>query len=697
MAQRGVVYRALLRHSLQDFIRNLKREFSKLLVAMQAYALICVGVRLIVTHTAGRSPRATVVHTQGGGTMRDNIVTVLGAASANALQPFTAQLLGTCTATGFVSSPAAGSGRSSGDRQYFYVNGRPVDLPRVAKTLNEVYRAFNSAQFPAAVLDFRLPTDAYDVNVTPDKRRVMLHAEDELLSALHDALTAAYDPSRRTLAVGNAAVPGSKSSMKSKRGSGLPRHANEADWISDSKDTDADEEEDEADEDSEPELSLGSDASGSHGEGERRASKRMRSGHAPMEAPAAAAAALSGDQLPEAKGRLESPPAPPSAAPAARHLPCTVAKQAKTAGRPTAEQMLMHRYVSEPAPISERFHDGESGAVIEDGALCAPVSAAATSGPAAETPVPIDVDAPEVGGMPAAQQGHYGSDAPLSAEQHRTSGETAVLLFDLASMRVSFRAFACVTSCTQLTPRGARLRQAKRAARLHHTDAAPGVRGQHSSFAAASLQAGAAERVGGADADLAATAELERCFKRDDFAALRVVGQFNLGFILATLGHDLFIIDQHASDEIYNFERLRRTTCLNKQPLISPQLLDLSPAEQQSVQQHADVFRANGFEFDELPALGELAPKLRLTAVPFSKNTTFGVADVQELLALLDGGAAATPTQPSAGMPFGSLDAGVVRPSRVRAMLAMRACRCSIMIGRALDTQQVRLPTLHGQ
>ena len=246
-------------------------------------------------------------------------------------------------------------------------------------------------------------------------------------------------------------------------------------------------------------------------------------------------------------------------------------------------------------------------------------------------------------------------------------------------------------------PPRACVRQAKRAARLRHTDAASGVRGHHPSFAASSLQAGAAERVGGADADLAATAELERCFKREDFSALRVVGQFNLGFILATLGHDLFIVDQHASDEIYNFERLRRTTCLNKQPLISPQLLDLSPAEQQSVQQHADVFRANGFEFDELPAVGELAPKLRLTAVPFSKNTTFGVTDVQELLALLDGGAAAAPAQTSAGGPFGSLDDGVVRPSRVRAMLAMRACRCSIMIGRALDTQQVRPTSLHGQ
>jgi DNA mismatch repair protein PMS2 len=187
---------------------------------------------------------------------------------------------------------------------------------------------------------------------------------------------------------------------------------------------------------------------------------------------------------------------------------------------------------------------------------------------------------------------------------------------------------------------------------------------------------------------VAATAELERSFKRSDFAALRVAGQFNLGFILAVLGDDLFIVDQHASDEIYNFERLKRTTCLNKQPLIAPQPLQLTAAEEQTVLQHADTFRANGFDFEEVPDAGAM-PRLRLTAVPFSKNTTFGVADVQELLALLEGGAAAAPSQAPAG-PFGSLEDGVVRPSRVRAMLAMRACRCSIMIGRALDTQQAR-------
>lgn len=58
-----------------------------------------------------------------------------------------------------------------------------------------------------------------------------------------------------------------------------------------------------------------------------------------------------------------------------------------------------------------------------------------------------------------------------------------------------------------------------------------------------------------------------------------VVGQFNLGFILAKLGKDLFIVDQHAADEKYNFERLQQITLLNRQPLLRPQPLHLTPAE----------------------------------------------------------------------------------------------------------------------
>ena len=204
---------------MQEFLRNLKREYGKLITLLQAYALICRGVRLMVTHGTGKGPRQTVLHTQGSASLKDNIITVLGGKAAGTMQPLEADLRsGECTVSGFVSLPSPGSGRATSDRQFFYVNGRPVDLPRAARALNEAYHSFNVQQTPAAVLDFRLPTDSYDVNVTPDKRHIMLHAEEALVAAFSEALLAAWAPSRETFAVGSAAATQPTTRGSNKRG-----------------------------------------------------------------------------------------------------------------------------------------------------------------------------------------------------------------------------------------------------------------------------------------------------------------------------------------------------------------------------------------------------------------------------------------------------------------------------------------------
>lgn len=56
----------------------------------------------------------------------------------------------------------------------------------------------------------------------------------------------------------------------------------------------------------------------------------------------------------------------------------------------------------------------------------------------------------------------------------------------------------------------------------------------------------------------------------------QVIGQFNLGFIISKHDQDVFIIDQHAADEKYNFETLQQTTVINTQRLLVSALL-LSP------------------------------------------------------------------------------------------------------------------------
>jgi DNA mismatch repair protein PMS2 len=79
--------------------------------------------------------------------------------------------------------------------------------------------------------------------------------------------------------------------------------------------------------------------------------------------------------------------------------------------------------------------------------------------------------------------------------------------------------------------------------------------------------------VGSVDDSTAARA-LSRVLCKGDFDSFEVIGQFNLGFIIARstrpadAADDLFILDQHACDEKYRFEQLQQRTAVHSQPLL---------------------------------------------------------------------------------------------------------------------------------
>jgi len=106
--------------------------------------------------------------------------------------------------TGVISSAAWGQGRTSPDRQFYYINGRPCDLKQVGRLVNEVYRSFNTNQSPLAILDFQIPPESVDINVSPDKRTIFLHSETNLLAALRTALEEFFAPSRTAFPLAGA-------------------------------------------------------------------------------------------------------------------------------------------------------------------------------------------------------------------------------------------------------------------------------------------------------------------------------------------------------------------------------------------------------------------------------------------------------------------------------------------------------------
>ncbi|KAL2000971.1 hypothetical protein VTN02DRAFT_2417 [Thermoascus thermophilus] len=176
---------------------------------------------------------------------------------------------------------------------------------------------------------------------------------------------------------------------------------------------------------------------------------------------------------------------------------------------------------------------------------------------------------------------------------------------------------------------------------------------------------------------------------------MRIIGQFNLGFILATRSSsgskdELFIIDQHASDEKYNFERLQAETVVQNQRLVQPKTLDLTAVEEEIILENRPALEKNGFLI-EVDESGDepIGRRCKLVSLPLSKEVVFGVRDLEELIVLLSESPPTGTAAAAAKSGPGKSDVYVPRPSKVRKMFAMRACRSSIMIGKSLTLKQM--------
>lgn len=194
---------------------------------------------------------------------------------------------------------------------------------------------------------------------------------------------------------------------------------------------------------------------------------------------------------------------------------------------------------------------------------------------------------------------------------------------------------------------------------------------------------------------------------KEDFAHMHIVGQFNLGFILAlrpssiSSPAELFIIDQHASDEKYNFERLQSSTVVQNQRLVHPYNLQLTAIEEEIILENNATLLNNGFlvavdDSGDLP----VGQRCKLLSLPMSREITFSLADLEELIAILADSPPPPPSflssSPSYSPPSTNSNSGnsssnpiIPRPSAIRKMFAMRACRSSIMIGKHLSKPQM--------
>ncbi|XP_062503811.1 mismatch repair endonuclease PMS2-like [Corticium candelabrum] len=552
----NVFYSLPVRH--REFMKNLKKEYGKLIQVVQGYCLISVGVRITCSHQASHKGGKQIVLSNGPSqSMKENIACVFGAKEMGHLIAMEqcsehdidiSENKGLVPSAwpfrliGFISKCERGSGRASPDRQFYYMNQRPVDLGKLSKTVNDVYHLYNKQQYPVVVLDIETERERVDVNLTPDKREIIIQQEKLLLLLVKYSLIKLFDKSN------HAAVALQVSSQQEPAEGKEQLVAKDTLWKKFSSSRDR-----------------------------RKSLADFTVGGAP-------------------------------------------AKKVKKFDRRAIQQRLDKSLVSPAKPFMD------------------------PSFPESEIIDSLISNCNEV-------------HLPLQEGGSMVQMESATLDVETMGGAAADRRALTVKCSTEMIRK-----------RLNMQSATTGLSASSGSQFHARISS---------DANHVAERELQREFRKESFEKLEVIGQFNLGFIIAKLGSDLFIIDQHASDEKYNFERLQKTTVLEHQKLIVPKRLQLSAANEIILQDHVGDFARNGFTFSFDPE-AEPGRRVHLTGNPVSKNWLFGAEDVDEMLFLLSD----------------SSDC-VCRPSRVSAMFASRACRSSVMVGTSLTKQSMKQILLH--
>ncbi|NP_001393837.1 mismatch repair endonuclease PMS2 isoform ff [Homo sapiens] len=194
----------------KEFQRNIKKEYAKMVQVLHAYCIISAGIRVSCTNQLGQGKRQPVVCTGGSPSIKENIGSVFGQKQLQSLIPFVQlppsdsvceeyglscsdALHNLFYISGFISQCTHGVGRSSTDRQFFFINRRPCDPAKVCRLVNEVYHMYNRHQYPFVVLNISVDSECVDINVTPDKRQILLQEEKLLLAVLKTSLIGMFD------------------------------------------------------------------------------------------------------------------------------------------------------------------------------------------------------------------------------------------------------------------------------------------------------------------------------------------------------------------------------------------------------------------------------------------------------------------------------------------------------------------------
>ncbi|RKF64568.1 putative dna mismatch repair protein [Erysiphe neolycopersici] len=819
--------------------RNIKREWSKVTNVLSQYACIQVGVKFSVSQQGEKDKRTTVFSTKGNHSFKDNIVNVFGAKMLTNLVSLDLNLgyetRDSCSKgqnineieitkniriTGHISRPNTGEGRQVPERQMFFVNSRPCNLPQIAKIFNEVFRSISGSSAPFIFANIELDTHMYDVNVSPDKRTILLHNQDRILESLRSSLTKSLESQQSLIPMSQFSVQkqsnfkqtqinidNSTNSSNQKRLNTSMACVTHDHVCKDSSTKDTESDLNDLDPNSinlivesrSPSLgpsviesenmnillsplkinlnfvsklgdqelcnitkdSIIADDAFHESTKQDVVTSNSRTLNDFMQISPTPKFKRQNETLLSHKESLEQPhpkkscksrefdtrfeefflpilpdidvsPPPTSGYSISSFGDNKLVKSIKyinTGISPLEGRKMNTKKSPKKVPkdfsrfrcnFSQMFSAPDLEAfsstfLHQDNKICDTNSENENSQNLSQTPLEVSEDTTNTDDETSEALSTPGVNN-FNIQEDIETYITPDIAMDI-TMNDEAKKKACEEAKIQKMIQEVEI-TAKNLAegKLNRSQSLlKGFRKKDSTFnLVQTVQTNIVEirqqfeslqkklsyfkklsvlNINEEIDQMAAEEKLSLKISKSDFSKMKIIGQFNLGFILVSRssrvsynshdeshdGDDLFIIDQHASDEKYNFERLQATTIVQSQKLAVPKPLDLTALEEEIVIENLSILQSNGFGVRvDQSGNGRIGNRCELISLPLSHETTFSLSDLEELLSLL-----------AENSPSGT-NSVIPRPSKVRKMFAMRACRSSIMIGKTLTQKQMK-------
>lgn len=425
--------------------------------------------------------------------------------------------------TGFISSCAHGSGRSSTDRQFYYVNSRPCEPTKVTKLINEIYKQYNSHQYPFVFLNVNMERTTVDVNVTPDKRKIFLTKEKIVLDVLKSSLLKLFESIPRTLKVENNKECSKITNNNTKADTELPNMNSFINKFRKSTN-------------SGPGTELKNNKETKYAELKRKSTTMLDFISAKVKK--RLSDEINNDDFSDQE---------------IKHDEIEIAEDNISIPESYADQELYDDSVSKDHDRSTAEDDS-----IEVKTNCSNEK---------ESPKVDKKDVLFLGFTDKVPDTQIRNLSDVIIEKSHTITCKVQTPNSKANVTTNERPAKKAKTVTDYEDIGKyNRRTVNLKTSLEHVRMLTDIYNNQ-------ITKTAPERVKFKSAinpvfNKKCEDELSREISKDSFKQMSVVGQFNLGFIITKLEDDLFIIDQHATDEIYNFETLQKTTELTSQKLV---------------------------------------------------------------------------------------------------------------------------------